>query len=96
MSDEVSWQFHLFYVIACLMILMIKSKKTTKFINDGYRRHSCTSKIAKIHHFVMPVAFLWCYDFMAAGRNLHSIIVVIVCLLLSLLLIGNPNSFTNR
>jgi len=27
------------------------------FIKDGYRRHSCTSKTAKIHHFVKFVMY---------------------------------------
>jgi len=30
--------------------------KKTKFINNGYRRRSCTSKTAKIHRFVIFVS----------------------------------------
>jgi len=31
-----------------------------KFIKDGYRRRSCTSKTAKIHRFVCTVSSLQC------------------------------------
>jgi len=71
-------------------IIVHKYKKLS--LKSGYRRHSCTSKTAKIHHFVrfvmycfittVTVAFLVFFTFM--NDNGQQIL-----LLLSYFVIGN-------